>query len=114
MALNGPRSLSLSKDNFRRLNCSCANSIFYIHCVYSFSLFYFFIYKLTKEFYSFHIVCNHSQRVRVLTLEGVKAFPSVHSLQLIVGKNKPRKHVCWVFQRSGDSFKIKADLLLSR
>ena len=79
-----------------------------MHCGYSFILFYFFIYKLTKEF------CNHSQRVRVFTLEGVKAFPSVHSLQLIVGKNKPRKHVCWVFQRSGDSFKIKADLLLSR
>lgn len=34
MALNGPRSLSLSKDNFRRLNCSCANSIFiYTVCI---------------------------------------------------------------------------------
>ena len=66
-ALNDPRSLSLSKGNFRRFYCSCANYV----CIV---LFYFFIFKLTKQFYRCHIVCK-SQRVRVLTLEGYKTRP---------------------------------------
>ena len=66
-ALNDPRSLSLSKGNFRRFYCSCANYV----CIV---LFYFFIFKLTKQFYRGHIVCK-SQRVRVLTLEGYKTRP---------------------------------------
>ena len=66
-ALNDPGSLSLSKGNFRRFYCSCANYV----CIV---LFYFFIFKLTKQFYRCHIVCK-SQRVRVLTLEGYKTRP---------------------------------------
>ena len=66
-ALNDPRSLSLSKGNFRRFYCSCANYV----CIV---LFYFCIFKLTKQFYWCYIVWK-SQRVRVLTLEGYKTRP---------------------------------------